>query len=178
LTLGSGTGRAHRAYVEAWAQRTPGISFRPISPADRDFLCALYASTRDEELRLVPWPEEAKRQFLQQQFELQHQHYHTVYPDAAYLLILERAQPIGRVYLHRGARELDLIEISLIAARRGHGIGTALMREMLEEAGATSRSVALHVEPNNPARHLYARLGFELVEQRGVYDFMRWSPRP
>jgi hypothetical protein len=36
--------------------------------------------------------------------------------------------------------------------------------------------VTIHVEANNPARSLYARLGFEMIESRGVYDFLRARP--
>jgi len=33
----------------------------------------------------------------------------------------------------------------------------------------------LHVEPDNPAQRLYQRLGFRLIENRGVYDFLGWK---
>ena len=33
--------------------------------------------------------------------------------------------------------------------------------------------MTVHVEKNNPARALYARLGFAIVEDRGVYDLLR-----
>jgi len=33
----------------------------------------------------------------------------------------------------------------------------------------------LHGEPDNPAQRLYQRLGFRLIEHRGVYDFLGWS---
>ena len=167
---------AHRAFSAAWPGRPPGITFRPIHADDRDFLSALYASTREEELRPVPWPDEAKRAFLASQFELQHTHYHRAYPDADFLLILDAGEPVGRVYIHRALHELSLIEISLIEARRCRGLGSALLGEILDEARATGHAVTLHVEPDNPAKHLYARLGFTLVENQGVYDFLRWSP--
>ena len=31
-------------------------------------------------------------------------------------------------------------------------------------------------EPNNPALKLYERLGFRLIEERGVYLFLGWMP--
>jgi hypothetical protein len=34
--------------------------------------------------------------------------------------------------------------------------------------------VTIHVEKNNPAMRLYRRLGFTAVEDKGVYDLMRW----
>jgi ribosomal protein S18 acetylase RimI-like enzyme len=48
--------------------------------------------------------------------------------------------------------------------------------ETLQAHGAKhGLQVTLHVEPNNPAQRLYQRLGFTLIEQRGVYDFLGWS---
>jgi ribosomal protein S18 acetylase RimI-like enzyme len=37
--------------------------------------------------------------------------------------------------------------------------------------------VTLHVETWNPARALYERLGFEVVETRGINFFMRRAAR-
>jgi ribosomal protein S18 acetylase RimI-like enzyme len=41
-------------------------------------------------------------------------------------------------------------------------------------AAAAGRSVTIHVERMNPALALYERLGFRLVEDKGVYLFLEW----
>jgi len=165
------------AYLEPYPGRPAGISFRPIVDADHAFLRDLYASVRAAELEPVPWPVEAKRAFLDEQFGLQHQHYLKNYPGADLLLIEMAAQPIGREYVYRTPAEIRLMDIALIAAERGHGIGTALLAELMDEARATRRELTLHVEPDNPAQRLYQRLGFRVLEQRGVYDFLGWTPQ-
>ena len=66
------------------------------------------------------------------------------------------------------------MDIALVPERRGRGIGGALIRDVMTEAGRSGRFVSLHVEPENPARHLYVRLGFVDVEQVGVYLLMHW----
>ena len=50
------------------------------------------------------------------------------------------------------------------------------MRALLKTAAETRRVVTIHVEVDNPARHLYERRGFVPVEQRGLYFLMRWAP--
>lgn len=50
-----------------------------------------------------------------------------------------------------------LVYIAVDAAYRGEGNGRALMEKALSEARG---AVALHVEPDNPARYLYENLGF------------------
>lgn len=50
-----------------------------------------------------------------------------------------------------------LVYIATDADYRGKGIGKQLMETALENAEG---NVALHVEPNNPAKGLYEKLGF------------------
>lgn len=170
------TATVPRAFVTPSRWRRPGVRFRPIDASDREFLAALYASTREEELAVVPWTADAKRAFLRQQFELQHEHYHRHYGSADFLLISRDDVPIGRVYVYRTDLELRLMEIALVPQVRGQGLGAALLHELMDEARATNAQLTLHVEPNNPACRLYERLGFALVENRGVYLFLGWKP--
>lgn len=164
------------AFVRGRLDALPGIALRPIDTGDMAFLRVLYAGTREDELAPLPWSAEQKQAFLGQQFELQHRHYHTAHPNAEFLLLLDGAEPIGRIYLERSLPRWSLIDVALIAARRGLGIGTALLAQLLDEARETGKTVDLHVETFNPARRLYERFGFQFAEHRGVYDFLVWSP--
>lgn len=152
------------------------MSFRPVDDADHAFLRDLYADVRAAELAPVPWPDAAKRAFLDEQFGLQHAHYVKNYPGADLLVIEKENRPIGRVYVYRTPNEIRLMDIALVPAERGRGIGSALLLELLDEARLTRRDLTLHVEPDNPAQRLYQRLGFRLIEHRGVYDFLGWEP--
>ena len=60
-----------------------------------------------------------------------------------------------------------LVYIALHRDHRGKGLGKALMQEALN---AVNGDVALHVEPDNPAKHLYEKLGFT-----NKYLEMRWK---
>ncbi|WP_321280766.1 GNAT family N-acetyltransferase [Marinifilum fragile] len=51
-----------------------------------------------------------------------------------------------------------LVYIATHKGYRGKGIGKKLMEETIKIAKG---SIALHVEPNNPAKHLYEKMGFE-----------------
>lgn len=50
-----------------------------------------------------------------------------------------------------------LVYIAVRAGSRGRGIGKQLMEHTIE---ATDGDIALHVEPDNPARYLYEKYGF------------------
>lgn len=50
-----------------------------------------------------------------------------------------------------------LVYIAVDASVRGQGIGGKLMEQVLKFAKG---DIALHVEPDNPAKKLYERIGF------------------
>ncbi|HNR54357.1 MAG TPA: GNAT family N-acetyltransferase, partial [Flavobacteriales bacterium] len=50
-----------------------------------------------------------------------------------------------------------LVYIAVDRSSRGKGVGRRLMQAALDKARG---SIALHVEPDNPARKLYEALGF------------------
>lgn len=144
---------------------------------DLDIISALYAEVRHDELAPLPWPDQAKRDFLDAQCRLQHDHYVQHYPGAELLIIERGEQPIGRIYVHATATEIRLMDIALHAAERNLGIGTRMVRALQDEAAKRAVLLTLHVEPANPAQRLYQRLGFRLIENRGVYDFLGFGIR-
>jgi ribosomal protein S18 acetylase RimI-like enzyme len=152
------------------------ITLRPVGPADHPFLFRVYASTRAEELALVGWTEEQKQTFLLQQFTAQRAAWGEHCAGADFRIIEVDGVPAGRFYVKRRPEEIRLVDIALLPEYRRAGIGTGLIRSLLAEGKARSLPVTLHVEVFNPARRLYERLGFEAVEDRGVYILMRWLP--
>ncbi|HEX7049913.1 MAG TPA: GNAT family N-acetyltransferase [Longimicrobiales bacterium] len=154
----------------------PKIELRDAAPDDRAFLYRVYASTREEELAAVPWSGEQKEAFIRMQFEAQDRYYREHYADASFQVVLVDGEAAGRLYVARWPDEIRIVDIALLPEHRGRGIGTALLEALLAEADAAGRPVSIHVEQYNPARRLYARLGFREVEDRGVYVFMTRAP--
>ncbi len=60
------------------------------------------------------------------------------------------------------------LSIALLPEYRGMGIGTALLTGLLETARDQFAAVSLSVDPRNPAKRLYERLGFRVVGQDGT----------
>ena len=152
-----------------------GLTFRPVAETDLPFLGQLYASTRSEELSVTGWSDAQKADFLASQFRAQHAHYQRYYSGADWLVIVHAGEDIGRLYVERWPSQVRIIDIALLPAHRGKGYGTALLRDLMDEAAVAGKAVSIHVEKNNPAMRLYRRLGFATVEDKGVYDLMRWE---
>jgi ribosomal protein S18 acetylase RimI-like enzyme len=132
-------------------------------------LVDLYASTREPELALVPWDAMTKRAFVEHQFAAQDAHYRTHYDGATLDVVEVDGEPAGRLYVHRGPSDIRIMDIALAPAFRRRGIGTTLLRDLIDEASHSELALSIHVEQNNPARRLYERLGFEPAGEHGVY---------
>ncbi len=147
----------------------PVITFRPITAQDEPFLISVYASTRAEELAPVPWTPEQKLAFVTQQFRAQHAHYQQHFPDARFEVLLVDGQPAGRLYVRRTVEAISIVDITLLPPHRGGGLGTRLLRELLDEGARSGKPVRIHVEHFNRALRLYERLGF-----RRAHGFRSW----
>jgi ribosomal protein S18 acetylase RimI-like enzyme len=154
----------------------PAVALRPAVAADREFLEALYASTRADEVAPLPWSEDQKRAFLAQQFAAQSAHYAQHYGDASFDVILVDGRRAGRLIVARRESDLKVIDIALLPEHRSRGIGTGLLVSLLDEAVERGVKVEVYVERFNPALALYRRLGFEAVDEDGVYLRMERSP--
>ena len=152
------------------------ITLRPINQDDLPFLCQVYASTRMEELAQTQWSAEQTTAFLTMQFNAQHAYYQEHYPQAVFLIVEHRGQPIGRLYLDRWPSEIRIVDIALLPMQRGRGIGTRILKAVLQEGQRLRLPVRIHVEVFNPALRLYTRLGFRQIEDKGVYSLMEKVP--
>ena len=81
-----------------------GIGLRRENVADRAFVLGLYADGRAAELAAAPWSPLDKLRFLGAQFAAQEAHYRANEADADRWIVTRGEQPIGRLYVARGAR--------------------------------------------------------------------------
>ncbi len=153
----------------------PGVRLRAADSGDDEFLMAVLASTRTDELAMIEWDPAQAQAFLRLQFTAQLRNYSAVYPNAENNIILLDEQPVGRMLVDRGGDEISLIDIALLCEHRNAGTGSALIQNLLREAAAASKPVKLHVLHSNPALRLYERLGFSPVSRDEVYLEMKWS---
>ena len=151
------------------------VTLRPATADDEPFLEKVYAGTRAAELAIVPWTDEAKAAFVRMQFAAQSRYYREHYPDTSFDVILLDNEAVGRLYVARWTDELCIVDIALLPEYCNRGIGTTLLRQLQAEAQHAGKPLRIHVERFNPALRLYERLGFRLVEDRGVYLFLEWK---
>ncbi|MDQ3813727.1 MAG: GNAT family N-acetyltransferase, partial [Armatimonadota bacterium] len=157
------------------------ISFRPVGPEDEGFLREVYASTRADELALVPWDAAQKEAFVRLQFAAQTEHYAKYYPTATHDIILFDDRPVGRLYVARLDEEIRIIDIVLLPQYRNAGIGTPIIQGLMAEAARAGKPLRIYVEMFNPSLRLFQRLGFSSissVEEAGYRFLLEWRPAP
>ncbi len=150
---------------------------RSAALTDIPFLRRLYWSFRSEEMEPVPWLQEMKRAFINGQFNLQHRHYVSVFSSADFLILQDKGQPIGRLYIDSSVERWHIIDIGFLPEWRNGGRGLALLKAIQHQAQTAGASgVYLHVERRNMrAQTLYHRLEFHEVDASDTHIGMEWS---
>ena len=104
--------------------------------------------------------------------------------DAAVVAVDARGAPLGAAWYRLFSRDepgygfvsesIPELSIGVRPAARRAGVGTALLRALVQLARDEGHAaVSLSVEPDNPARSLYERVGFRRVGGEGGAWTMR-----
>ena len=150
------------------------ITLRRATDDDYAFMRALYGAGRAEEMQHFPMTPEQKEAFLDQQFAAQTEHYAKHYPTARFDIVECDGERAGRLYVDVWPSQIRIVDIALMPEHRNSGLGTSLVKQILEEGRAAEKPVTIHVERYNPALRLYERLGFRAVDTNGIYLLMEW----
>jgi ribosomal protein S18 acetylase RimI-like enzyme len=125
-------------------------ALEPATPADLDWLFALHEAALGAYVAaLWGWDEAWQRRHFGERLEL-----------ANTRLILVGGERAGRLTLTEREDHIFLDYLALLPAQQNRGVGTAVLRDVLEAARAEGKPVKLSVLRPNPAIRLYERLGF------------------
>ena len=153
------------------------VELRPVTASDDQFLLSVYESTRHDELAQAEWSPGQKEQFLRWQFDLQRAEYTSRFPDSEHRLIVVDQKSAGRIWVGTDDKQVRLLDIALLPEFQNRGVGTALLRQLMDrakKAGKVLRHMVFVL--NNDAERFYLRLGFKRIEDFGAYKHMEWSP--
>lgn len=141
------------------------VRLRPADEGDFGFVEALYLGMK---MSLLPDTKEGAARL----------HLRSVYRQHETFIVERHGHAIGLLQVEDSPGQAMLSQIHLVPEHRGRGIGTGLIRELLDQARGEGKAVTLNVIEGNPALALYERLGFEVVGRDGPRVQMRWQPNP
>jgi ribosomal protein S18 acetylase RimI-like enzyme len=70
------------------------------------------------------------------------------------------------------AEDIPELSIAVLPGYRGRGIGTALLKQLIDTAARLHPGISLSVVGENPALNLYRRMGFEIIRPDGASCIM------
>lgn len=154
----------------------PSLMLRPAQDADAGFLQALYASTRDD-LRLLPLPLTQVEQLIATQQRVHEDGRRAAWPHAEVLILEQDGVAAGKAVLDAAGTDWRLVELALLPALRGRGLGAALLAALQARASAHGAGIGLAVlRTNLAAVRLYERAGFRFAGGNELQHQMVWQP--
>jgi ribosomal protein S18 acetylase RimI-like enzyme len=149
---------------------------RPAGPEDQGLIDALFYEDRASQFAGTGLAEAQIQMLVGMQARGRSTTYAAQYPAAEdWILLDEEEQPVGRLLLDRHSDRWRIVDIAVLMARHGQGLGARVLRECQRQAVAAGARLELQVRPENPARRLYERLGFEVVSEDAVAAEMVWN---
>ncbi len=146
--------------------RAVGWTLRPASAADIEVIAELRAAVMRADLeRLGRYDEHRVRQRLRDSFSPQHTSIIMIDRDLAGCVTVRPDE--GRQWLEH---------FYLAPHRQGRGLGSAVLRTVLERTDAQGMAVGLNVLRGSAARRLYERHGFVVESQDPIDVFMVRPP--
>lgn len=155
------------------------INIRESEAKDTPFFENLYFETRRAEFAQIGWDGNQIRMLLQMQFNVQTQAYQMQFPDARTSVIEADGAAVGRLITGDDSNELRLIDVAVLPASRGLGIGSFVMNKLQTEVRESGKLITLQVlKTNTPAIRLYEKFGFETISEDELYLAMEWRAEP
>jgi ribosomal protein S18 acetylase RimI-like enzyme len=140
-------------------------SLRPCTADDEAFARRVHREAyRDVVTRQFgEWDDDRQRGFFEAKWD-----------PSSYQAIMVSGADAGVVRCTREAGYLYLDEIQLLPAAQGAGIGSAVIRDLQEQAQNAGLPLRLQVLKQNRARVLYERLGFYVTGETEQHFQMEW----
>ena len=128
-----------------------------------DFLHALHVATMREYVDKTWGWDEAQQETA---YPTNHE------PAEIHIITFDRSD-IGMLHTEERELEVFVAHIETSPECQGRGIGSLIPEQIIADAAQRHEPVSLRVLRVNPARVLYERLGFKMIEERPTHFSMR-----
>jgi ribosomal protein S18 acetylase RimI-like enzyme len=155
------------------------VRCRRETPEDEPFVRQLLAAAIGEDLGALGWPEPARAHLTGLQYQARRSSVRSLPGVSASEIIVADGEDAGWLLTVDLEEEIQIVEIVVLPARRGQGVGSAAIRIVLGRADDRQKPVRLGVNGTNArAIHLYERLGFRTTHRDEVRNQMLRMPQP
>jgi GNAT superfamily N-acetyltransferase len=153
------------------------LSARSEAATDEAFLFGLFESVKGPVFTHMPADDDMKARLLRMQFRAMTQSYRASCPAGAFQIVTLDDVPIGQLITARISDRIHVVYIALLPPWRHRGIGSALMRALLNRAQALDLGCEATVAADNiPSLRLWAGLGFAERTRDAANIILEWRP--
>ena len=154
------------------------LRLRAESPSDAAFLAELFAIRAAPMLHLAGLAEPQVTQLVAIQHRAQTASYRSAFPGACFLVAELDDAPVGRLIVDEECGVAYVVDIALLPAWRGRGLGPALITDLQRRQGAAGGRVRAEVAVDNAASlTMFAKLGFVRMASDSITDVaFLWTP--
>jgi ribosomal protein S18 acetylase RimI-like enzyme len=148
----------------------PGLRLRPAGPADEVFTRELFSTVRAAQFAAGGLSGPILDEVIAQQFRSQTAGYAAQFPEAISLIVMQQAVAVGRLLLDCASERWHIIDIALLPAECGRGLGSEIFDAL--ESSARQRGIAALtlsvLASNSAARRFYLQRGFAEAREAGA----------
>ncbi|MCJ2185390.1 GNAT family N-acetyltransferase [Novosphingobium beihaiensis] len=156
-----------------------GVRLRAATTADAQLERSIHDANR-QDLTLIDGETEFVRSVMDFQYRAKNDGHASAYPNAHYYMIEKSGDVAGRLMIDFGHNEVHIVDITVLPAWHGQGIGTTVLQAMQKVAGSMAVPVTLSVKHHNyGAVKLYRQLGFlpdPDIPPTASHMLLRWEP--
>lgn len=140
----------------------PALRLRPAGRIDEPFIRQLFGEVRAGQFAATGLSGPIVEQVIAQQFRSQMAGYASQFPDAVSLIVTWEGNAIGRLLLDCTSARWHIVDIALLPADCGRGLGA----KIIDALGASARQLNVRAlmlsvfAGNAAARRFYLRQGF------------------
>jgi len=132
---------------------------RSATDEDYDFFYRLQVAAMKEYVtQTYGWDDAVQERYLRRKFD-----------EREHRIIVVEGRDVGVLEIDQMENEVALVNIQIMPAYQRQGVGTTVIRDVLADASRKGLPTTLWVMKVNPAKELYERLGFEVVEETSTH---------
>lgn len=153
-----------------------GLALRPATARDEPLLLSLFMESR-------PWlswadaDRDVVRALYEQQYRAMRAGQEALYPEHLDFVIERTGQAVGRLVVDLGHGDWRISELHVLAAARGKGIGSDVVRSLQAAAASLRLPITLSTPmAGSNGRAVYERLDFRVTAIRPPHYDMAWTP--
>lgn len=143
------------------------IAFRPARSQDFDYCRRIYFGEMGWIIRELHLDELAQAESFQKQWD-----------QTQVRIITLQGADIGWLQSFTQDDELFIAQVFVERPHQRRGIGTEVMKSLMNEAEQLNQTIRLNVVKINPAIRLYERLGFRISGEDDRKFYMKRNPGP